>query len=181
VRRLTAVALAALVLVSVAGAAGADPKTLVLQKSDLPAGFRVDASSTHYAPNAAFPRKLVASSGRIAGYIATYEKGPAAIVSTAHLFGKAAGAHMFLAAEDAQQRALNVQRVKRGGLAYRRRSVTVGDEGALWWSKQTPRSALILWWRTGRVFASVSTWGLGADRTVALARSQQRRIENTLG
>jgi len=186
VRRLSAMLLAAAFLAAAAGASTVDTRLLVLQRSDVPATFQLDRHASRYWSNAALARsapevrKLLASSGRISGYTATYENGTPAIVSVAHLFRKGAGAHVFYAGEDAQQRALNAERVKRGGHAYRHESLVLGDEASSYRSTQAPRFTLVLW-RTGRVVGSLSTWGLGRDRTVALARVQQRRVEKTLG
>ncbi len=185
-RRLSAILLAAAVVATAAGAATIDTRLLVLQKPDVPATFRLDRDASRYWPNAALARsapeirKLLTSSGRISGYTATYENGVPAIVSAAHLFRKGAGAHIFYAGENAQQQALNAERVKRGVRAYRHESLVLGDEASLYRSTQAPKFTLVLW-RTGRVVGSLSTWGLGRDRTVALARVQQRRVENTLG
>jgi hypothetical protein len=185
-RRLSVMLVAAAVLATAASAATVDARLLVLRRADVPPGFGVDHDSSRYWPNAAVARsspqvrKLLTSSGRSSGYTATYEKGTAAIVSAAHLFREGDGAHVFYSAEDAQQRAVNADRIKRGGRAYRRESVGLGDEASLYRSKETPKFTLLLW-RTGRVVGSVSTWGLGRDRTVALARVQQRRIADALG
>ncbi len=193
VRRLSVPLVAALAIVigvgvGVAGAAGIDSKALVLQPSDVPAGFRLDRDphATRYVPSAAIARadprfwKRVAGSGRISGYAATYEKGAATILSAAHLFRKGRGAHVFYAAQDTDQRSLNAERVKRGGRAYRHEVLLLGDEASLYRSTQAPKFTIVVW-RTGRVVGNLSTWGLGRDRTVALARVQQRRIEKTLG
>src|SRR5881275_2731226 len=121
--------LAAAALATAAGASTVDTRLLVLQKADMPAGFSVDRRSSRYWPNAALARtspqvrKLIASSGRVSGYTATYEQGTPAIVSAAHLFRKGGGAHVFYSAEDAQQQALNAERVKRRDHAYRHESV----------------------------------------------------------
>ena len=47
-------------------------------------------------------------------------------------------------------------------------------------SMERPKFTLLLW-RSGRVVSTVLTWSLGRDRTVALARVQQRRIADALG
>jgi len=184
--RLSVMLLVAAVLATAASAATVDARVLVLQKANVPAGFQVDERWTRYWSNTAWAhgdsksRKLLTSSGRISGYAATYEKGTAAIVSAAHLFREGDGAHVFYTAEHAQQKNLNTERMRRGGRAYRRESVGLGDEASLYRSLETPTFTLLLW-RTGRVVGGVSTWGLGRDRTVALARVQQRRITDALG
>jgi hypothetical protein len=178
--------LAAAILATVASASTVDTRLLVLQETDVPSGFSVDRHSSRYWPNSALARsspqvrKLLTSSGRMSGYTATYENGTPAIVSAAHLFRKGGGAHMFYAGEDAQQQALNAERVKRGDHAYRHEPFALGDEALLYRSTQTPKVVLVLW-RSGRVVGAVTTWGLGRDRTVALAQVQQRRIAKTLG
>jgi hypothetical protein len=186
VRRLSALLLAAAFLATAAGASTVDTRLLVLQRTDVPATFGLDRDASRYWSNAALARsapevrKLLASSGRISGYTATYEDGAPAIVSAAHLFRKGAGAHVFYAGENARQRALNAERVRRGGQAYRHESLVLGDEASFYRSTRAP-TVMLLVWRTGRVVGSLSTWGLGRDRTVALARVQQRRVEKTLG
>ena len=186
VRQLSALLLAAAALATPASAASVDTRLLVLQKSDVPTGFRLDRHASGYRTNAVLARgnpqtqSLLAKSGRVAGYSAQYEKGTAAILSAAHLFRGSAGAHVFLAAQNAEQRALNAERIKRRVPAYRHEAPALGDEASLYRSSQAPKVTLILW-RSGRAVATLTTWGLGRDRTVALARAQQRRIENALG
>jgi len=135
---------AAAVLATAAGASTVDTRLLVLQKRDVPAGFRVDRRWTRYWSNAAWARsdpqarKLLTRSGRISGYAATYEKRAPAVVSAAHLFRNGSGAHVFYAAQDAQQRGINHERVKRGGRAWRHESVVLGDEASLYRSRRGP-------------------------------------------
>jgi hypothetical protein len=179
--------LALAALVGAADAATVDPKTLVLQRSEVPAGFRVDRDhhATRYLTNAAIARgdprfwKDVADSGRISGYAAAYKDGAEAIASAGHLFRGGAGAHVYFSAAEQQQRALNAERVRRGARAYQRRPVAVGDEATMYSSPADPRIELILW-RSGRAVAALTTWGLGREAAVALARTQQRRIATTL-
>jgi hypothetical protein len=189
VRRLSALLfVAGLAFGAVASGAGIDPKALVLQQSDVPSGFKLERGhrATRYLSNAAIARgdprfwKDVAGSGRISGYAAAYENGAGAITSTGHLFRRSAGAHLYYSAAEAQQRALNAERVKRGSRAYRRRAVAVGDEATMYSSRRGPRIELILW-RSGRAVAALTTWGLSRDATLALARRQQHRIAKTLG
>jgi hypothetical protein len=185
VRLLGLMFLAAAILATTASGSTVDAQLLVLQTSDVP-GFSVDRHGSRYWPNAAVvrsaprSRKLLASSGRISGYTATYENGAPAIVSAAHLFRKSGGAHVFYSAEEGEQRALNAERIKRGGRAYRHEPVVLGGEALLYRSTQTPKVVLVLW-RSGRVVGVVTTWSLGRDRTIALAQVQQRRIAKTLG
>jgi hypothetical protein len=186
VRRLSVLLLAAAILATGASASTVDARLLVLQRPDVPAGFGVDRHGSRYWPNAAVARsapqsrKLLVRSGRVSGYAATYENGAPAIVSTAHLFRKDGGAHVFYSAEEAEQRALDAARIKRGGRAYRHERVVLGDEALMYRSTQTPKVVLVLW-RSGRVVGAVTTWGFGRDRTVALAEMQQLRIAKTLG
>jgi hypothetical protein len=188
-RRLSALlVVAALAAGGTASAAGPDPKALVLQQSDVPAGFRLerDHGATRYVTNAAIARgdpaywKRVADTGRISGYTAAYENGARTIASAVHVFRRADGAHVLLSVAKDQQRALNAERVKRGARPYRHSPVSVGDEATLYSSTQGPTVKLILW-RSGRAVAALTTWGLSRDATLALARKQQHRIEKTLG
>ena len=94
--------------VTAAGGSSVDPGLLVLKASDVPAGFRVDGHASRSWSNAAFVgaepklRRLVVESGRITGYLATYENRVAAqagtILSLSHLCGRAAGAHVLFSA-----------------------------------------------------------------------------------
>lgn len=187
-----AAVLAAAALASAAGAAAnADPRLLVLQRSDVPAGFELDRRQSRYWPNAAIVRgdpqvrKLVADSKRVNGYAATYNRRRAGglvdtILSFTHLCRTAAGAEVLFDHEDGVQRRLNAERVTRGSRAYRRSSVDVGDGGRLYWSPSGPRVTLVFW-RTGRTLATVGTWGRSRSETLSLVRSLQRRIDKTLG
>ncbi len=80
--------LGAALLVTSARGSSVDPRRLVLQTSDVPAGFHLDRHSSRYFSNAAFGRggprlrKLVAKSGRITGYLAIYDHRVAPLVDT---------------------------------------------------------------------------------------------------
>ena len=80
---------------------------------------------------------------------------------------------------DAEQRGFNAERVKRGGRAYERQSLAVGDEAWLYRSTQGPHFTQVFW-RAGRTVATIMTWGMSRDQTLKLARVMQRRIR-TLG
>ena len=182
--------LGAAFFVTAAGGARVDPRLLVLAGPDVPAGFHLHSGSSRYWSNTAFARgeprllRLVLDSGRVTGYSAVYDHrvGPLvdSIYSLSELCRTGAGAQVLFDADDVEQRRLNALRAKRGGRLYERRSVPVGDQAWLYRSTRAPRVTLVFW-RAGRVVATVLTWGLSRDETVELARAQQRRIHRTLG
>jgi hypothetical protein len=190
-RRLLAVALVSAGMLDcavVAAGAALDTRTLVLRPSDAPPGFRLDQHASHYVSNSALAngdtqlKKLIATTGRTTGYIARYDAQTSGltrtILSLSHLLRDAKGADVFLAADDAKQRALNRQRIQRGGHAYARHSLSLGDEAWMYWS--TTSRVTLVEWRLRRCVASVMTWGLSRDQTINLARAQARVMRTVM-
>jgi hypothetical protein len=164
--------LAAAFLATAAGASTVDTRLLVLQRADVPATLGLDRHASRYWSNAALARsapevrKLLASSGRISGYTATYEDGAPAIVSVAHLFRKGAGAHASMPG-----RTPGSARSMRSAS-----SVAATPTGTSCSSSATKRRCIA---RRGRQ-RSCSSCGAPVGSS-ALARVQQRRVEKTLG
>ena len=180
----------AIAFTATASAARVDARLLVLRTSDLPTGFKVDRGSTRYWSNAAFAngksrlRKLASDAGRVSGYSVGWDHGGGApsrtILSVSDLCRSGAGAHLIFRDDDDEQRRVNAERVKKGGRAYKRRAPAIGNEAALYWSAAGPRFTFLVW-RTGRAVLGVVAWGITPEKTVALARLQQRRVETALG
>jgi hypothetical protein len=162
----------ALVLVSLAPASAStvDPKALVLQRADVPGGYRLDETQLLGNPGqgatAGF-RDLVRRSGRLTGYYAHYVRGSREITSVAELFGRAGGAKIYFAWYE--------RRLAREGEGARSR-IAIGDGGWVYRVRSTQNSTFVLW-RDGRVVSSVLCHAMKDHRTlaVALARKQDRR------
>jgi hypothetical protein len=191
VSRLTLAAFAvASVCTATTAAVHVDAKDLVLQPSDVPAGFELDAQATRYWSSAAFAngrpelRKVVRRSGRLSGYSATYNARSSnrvrTIISLSHLFRDARGAGVLLSYISTDQRALNADRVKQGSRRYRSTRLGIGAEGWVYWSIGKP-STVFAFWRSRRSVAAISSWGVGLRQTTELARAQQRNIDRALG
>jgi hypothetical protein len=185
--RLLGAAAAALLLAAIASAAGLDPRSLVLTQADMPAGYRLDRNDSFVMSNARFSggiranEKLVARSGRITGYLATYERRAGerlrTIRSRTDVLATPAGARLLLSALDASMRKTNAKRPPL--LAYGRERAGIGGEGWVHWSG-SPGYFVFVMWRHGRVLGVVDSWGVGRERTLALARVQQRRLAAAL-
>jgi hypothetical protein len=169
------ISLVALLCALPASAAQVEPRALVLQRSDVPADFRLDPTKSGAVPNAEVPDPydpaFVARTGRITGYFVQYVQPGAGVglQSRADLFRKPGGARMMLA------------RVHEGWLklAYGDSwgRVRIGAEG--WFFGGDVDTAV--YWRHGRVFALVLGINMTKARTLELARKQQRRIAAALG
>jgi hypothetical protein len=186
-----------LVVIAAAGLPGAaataptsssatDPKALVLQLRDVPAGF--ERTTGRYVSNAQANRessvkKNYAKLGRITGYEAEFEKeailGILQISSTASTYKTAAGAHnsirISVQAADAN-REVRFRRLSVGGRlgheAYFHKATMTRDG--------TKVDVFAVTWRTGRIYAGVLAAALAGSAdpadVVALARKQQSRI-----
>jgi len=169
-------ALTAFVVAPVA-AAGLDPSKLVLRQTDVPSGFRPEAAEGGVRSNELESkgnpelRTLFRRWGRLTGYEAVYERGNEAAVinSRADVFRRPAGARGILVWFDREL-------IKGSPVSLRRAAVRIGEAG---WVYSGPGVTIVVW-RDGRVFAGVSGEGLGRERTLALARVQQRRIAAAL-
>lgn len=167
--------LAALLCALPASAARVDPKGLVLQRSDVPVGFRLDPARSGVVPNPEFRTpddpSFAARAGRVTGYFVQYVQPGAGsgLQSQVDLFRKPGGARMMLA------------RVHEGWLKLARGdpwgSVRIGNGG--WFFGGQVDTAV--YWRHGRAVGLVLGINLSKSRTIALARKQQRRIAAALG
>jgi hypothetical protein len=175
---LAAVTAVALGCIAYAGAE-VGPKGLVLGQADVPAGFRLDRGGTGVRSNAAESKgqpevtRMFARAGRVTGYEAQFDRGLSTIESRADLFRQAAGARLLFT--------WFVREVKVAGISGLERSrADVGSEGWVYTSPSRGSFTLVVW-RYERVFAGVVSRGVSRERTLALARVQQRRIVVALG
>ena len=163
-----------------AAAATVDPKQLVLAPTDVPAGFRLDRAETGIRTNELEAKEYPETRApfrrwrRVIGYQASYRgKDASRIEARADLFRDAAGARQLQDWADREYR--------RSGISGLRRShAGVGAGGVVFWGGGHAGHAFVLW-RYGRVWAGIAGIGLGKERTLALARAQQRRIAAVLG
>jgi hypothetical protein len=169
------IVLLALLFAIPASAARVDPKRLVLQQRDVPAGFRLDLTKSGVLTNAevADPSDptFMARAGRVTGYFVQYVHPltGAGLQSQVDLFRKPGGARMMLArVHESWMRLAN-------GDPWGR--VRIGDEG--WYFGGLADTAV--YWRDGRAVGLVLGISLSKARTIALARKQQRRIAAALG
>ena len=179
--RTVGVVVIALLLALPAGAAGVDPKTLVLALSDLPAGYRLDRDESGLRTNereskdGREARELVVRSGRITGYEATWGKREIRLDSRADLCRRSSGARILFD--------FVVQEMRKSGIkGLRRAPAGVGADSWIYSGGDAQVSGFVLVvWRYDRVFAGIA--GVGLSRTLALelARKQQRRIGRALG
>lgn len=169
------ISLVALLCALPASAARVDPKGLVLQRSDVPAGFRLDLSKSGVVSNAetADPSDptFMARAGRITGYFVQYvqPRTGSGLQSQVDLFRKPGGARMMLGRVHGSW-----MRLANGDPWGR---VRVGDEG--WFFGGQVDTAV--YWRRGRAVGLVLGINLGKARTVALARKQDQRIAASIG
>ena len=172
-RRLAVVLLAALAVALPAGAAGVDPRALVLGRAEVPAGFRVDPDETGLRTNEREARDhpetrpLFRRWGRVTGYQARYERtsDDASIEARADLFESASGSRALHRWADREMQKSGIK----GAVRARAR---VGSEGMVYsFGRFT-----VVYWRYGRAWSGVATYGLPKSRALALARTQQRRI-----
>ena len=168
----------ALAVPAAASPAKLDPSTLVLRQADVPDGFEVDRSGTGLRTNAYEARSeprfksLFVRWGRVTGYEVEFEGRNATVGSRADVLRTAKGAEQMLDWYEVEVKKIGIR-------GFIRTKVTVGDEGWMYRSR-TPASFTIVTWRSGRVFAGLGTTGLSQERTLGLARAQQRRIQAAL-
>lgn len=158
-----------------ASAAQVDPKALVVQQRDVPAEFRLDRAQTGVVTNSEvrvpYEPTFVARSGRITGYVVQYvhPDRDTGVQSGADVFRRPAGARMMLA------RGRETWRKLAQGDPWGRAGI--GTES---WALGGSVDTIVLW-RYDRIFAVVLGVGMTKQRTLALARIQQRRIAAALG
>lgn len=171
---LVAVAAAALCAVR-AGAGELDPPALVLRQSDVP-GWQPDVDNSGPRSNKRESegdpelRALFRRAGRLSGYEVIYNRGDPEISSRADVFRRPEGARIFLRWFEKQFRMAS-------RAALRRTPKGIGAEGWVWTTRvpSLGRSTVVVW-RHGRVFAGLWTAGVSRERTLSLARSQERWI-----
>lgn len=163
-----------------------DPKALVLQLRDVPAGF--ERTVGRYVSNAQSNResavkKNYAQLGRISGYEAEFTKeaivGILQITSAVGTYRTTAGAHNSLRISVRAAVATREVRFRRLSIGGR-----LGHEAYLHKATMTQDGTKVdvfaVAWRTGRVYAAVIAAALAGSAdpadVVALARKQQSRI-----
>ncbi len=163
-----------------------DPKSLVLQLSDLPAGF--EQAAVRYVSNAQANResqvkKDYAKLGRLRGYEATFQKEAAKgilfVSGAASTYKAAAGARESFAITAAAVEASTEPRFRRLSLGRK-----LGDEARLYKTTVTENGLKVdvfsLAWRSGAVLSAVlgsAVSGTAAPSAiVALGVKQQARI-----
>lgn len=180
--RVACIIVAALALLAVpASAAQIDPAELVLRQADVPAGFELDRAQSGLRSNASEIRehpetRVFVRWGRTTGYQAAYTRRTrkvGTIEARADVFRGTDGAHKLLLWIDRDLR-------KAGFAGQKRAAVDIGAEGWAHWAGGSGLDLSVVVWRQGRVFAGVMGLGLMKDRTLALARLQQRRIAAAL-
>ncbi len=177
----TTLATAAVLLLAVsASAAEVNPKTLVLQQADVPAGFQVDRDDSGLRTNEQEAkgdrrlRGLFRRWERVTGYEMEYDRREASISSRADLFRAAEGARLVLA--------FFVHEFEKSGIqGLRRTPLRIGAQGWLYGGKPVSSFYNVVIWRHDRTFAGIAVFGLTRRQTLALARAQQRRIAAALG
>lgn len=159
-----------------AGAANVDPKSLVVGRADVPAGFRLDPDESGLRTNELEAREhpetrpLFRRWGRVTGYQARYETSDhASIEARVDLFRTVSGArgvHRWVLRE--------MQKAGIKGLV--RAPAHLGSEGTLY----SYGRYVIVYWRHGRAWSALAGFEVSKNRTVAAARAQQRRMAAAL-
>jgi len=177
--RLLLATIAVLLLTISASAAEVDPRMLVLQKADVPAGFQLDRDDSGLRSNEQEVksdrrlRGLFRRWERVTGYEMEYDRREASISSRADLFRTPEGARLVLA--------FFVDEFEKSGIRGLRRSpLRIGAKGWLYGAKAVSSPYNVVIWRHDRAFAGVAVFGLTRSQTLALARAQQRRIAAVL-
>lgn len=177
-RAVLAAAATALALAVPAAAARIDPATLVLSQADVPAGFRLDREGSGIRSNATEARndrRLGAQFrrwGRVTGYEAEFDRADATISCRADLFATARGAREMFELFEREV-------AKSGILGLERTRIGLGAGGWVYGGGSAAAFVLVAW-RDGRVFAGIAATGVSRKQTIALARTQQRRIAAAL-
>lgn len=177
-RLILAVALA-LLLVPLA-AADVSPGALVLGQVDVPAGFRLDPKESGLRSNELEAKESPEARTkfkrwrRVTGYQVKYLRGSSEIEARVDVFRGADGARNLLEWVDLELR-------KAGFTGQKRARAGFGAESWVHWVPSPSFRFTLVVWRHGRVFAGVMGRGISRDRTLALARAQQRRMAAGLG
>lgn len=170
----------ALALLTAPASAAVSPMSLVLQKADLPPGYKVLRANTGRLTNAKAAqgnRDLLRAFGewrRFDGFSVEYDgrfKGN--IASRIDLFRHARGSAAFLA--------WSVKATpKWAGIPFVRREPGLGDAAYVFRKDFGTSVFIVVEWRYRNVCGHVSADNLGIRRTIALARVQQRKIAAAL-
>ena len=158
-----------------ASAASVDPQTLVLDRANVPAGFRLDPKESGLRSNELEAKEFPESRAkfkrwrRVTGYQAKYLRGSSEIEARADVFRTADGARNLLEWVDLEWR-------KAGVTGQRRARAGIGAEGWVHWVPSSSLSYTLVVWRHGRVFGGVAGRGIARESTLALAGAQQRRM-----
>ena len=152
-------------------------RTLVLQSTEVPAGYELQKGSSGDIRAVGAP-DVLARPGLVGGYYATYWNTRAGsartIVSASYVYRSPAGARAALAATEREAR-----RNAPASLAIRQ--LRIGSGGVLYTAPTKERASAVLW-QFDRVLA-VLNCGSQLDHetlALALARKQQRRIAAAL-
>ncbi len=178
--RLLLVTAVVLLLALPAAAAEVNPKLLVLQQADVPAGFQLDRddsglrSNEHEAKDDRRLRVLIRRWERVTGYETEFDRQDASISSRAEVFRTPEGAGRLVGYVVAEMKKSGIRGLQRSPLR-------IGRDGWLYGGKDASSTFNLAFWRHGRVFAGVAAYGVTKPRTVTLARAQQRRIAAALG
>jgi hypothetical protein len=178
-RLLAAAAFFLALAASAAAAAQPDPEGLVLRQSDMPRGYSLDRDESGLRTNALeakeYPqlRSKFGAWRRIVGYQVEYERDDETIGSRADLFRGRSGPQSMLV--------WFRKELRKSTLPARATKLELGDEAWLYrWKLAGDQFGLIVW-RFRTVFALVGASELRTARTIALARTQQRRIAAAVG
>ena len=178
--RILLVVLATATVAFPASAASIDPQALVIARSDLPAGFRLDPKESGLRSNELEAKESPETRTRfkrwrrVTGYQAKYLRGSSEIEVRVDVFRGADGARKLLEWVDLELR-------KAGFTGQKRSRAGFGSEGWVHWVSSPSLRFTIVVWRHRRVFAGVMGRGISRDRTLALARAQQRLMAAGLG
>ena len=161
------------------GGAGArlEPRALVLQSSEVPAGYELQERSSGDIRAVGAP-DVLARPGLIGGYYATYWNTRAAtskvIVSASYLYRSPAGAKAALSATEREAR-------RNAPVSLERRRIQIGSGGMLYTAHSRERATAVLW-RFDRVLAVLNCSSqLDHEKlALALAKTQQRRVAAAL-
>jgi hypothetical protein len=171
-RTLACFSVVALIAVATASAASLDPRVLVLQRGDLAGdgwipsannGYRTAGQAAQGAPPGTSARFVKYGFRR--GYDATFGAPTALVGSTAYVFATAAGA----------KRALGIYRETAPAGTKPIAFARVGEESLGFRAIKKPRLTALVW-RNGPVLSILFTGGLYDRDTLAIAKTQSRRV-----
>ena len=170
------VLLAAALFALPAAASTVDPASLVVQRADIAAGYRLVRSDSGHLRDRNEARsdpelaRFATRNGRTDGYVAAYENGAGGrVISRADLYRQRRGAHNVLQYADLGMRKVGIR-------GLRRSPVAIASEGWIYSGGSGDSAVALVAWRHGRVFASVTTAALSRKATLTIANEQEHRI-----